>query len=95
MERVNEDVRTKIIVRAWKDPRFKEKLLKDPRAVMKEYGVVLPENVQVRCVENTSSNVTFVLPSVPADSKELSEEELHMIAGGRSRTQAKYPAQCR
>ncbi|MFI5333623.1 MAG: NHLP leader peptide family RiPP precursor [Chlamydiales bacterium] len=78
-----ENIRKKIIVRAWKDPSFKEKLLKNPRAALKEFGLEnIPENVQIKCVQDTSHNVTIVLPTAPVAVSELTEKELDKIAAG-------------
>lgn len=77
-----ETIRAKIIAHAWKDPRFKEKLMKNPRAAMKEMGFEVPENIQVRVVEDKADSFTFILPTPKAEMKELSEQELEKLAGG-------------
>ena len=83
-----EKLRAKIIARAWKDPRFKEKLLKNPKAAFAEMGLDLPENVQLKVVEDQTNSVTFVLPPVPssAKSQELSDQELAKLAAGQAET---------
>ena len=81
-----EKMRVKIIVRAWKDPRFKEKLLKNPRAAFKEMGVDLPENFQVNVVADQTNSMTFVLPPPIEGLKQLSDAELERLAGGRTGT---------
>ena len=77
-----EKIRAKIIARAWKDPRFKEKLLKNPRAAFKEMGLDLPENLQVKVQEDKSNSFTFVLPPAISHAKEMSDQELERLAGG-------------
>ena len=77
-----EKLRVKIIVRAWKDPRFKEKFLKNPKAAMKEMGLDVPDNTQVKVVEDKTNSFTFVLPSVPAQVGELSDGQLERLAAG-------------
>ena len=77
-----EKLRAKIIVRAWKDPRFKEKLLKNPHAAFKEMGLDLPENFQVKVVEDKANTFTFVLPRASGQLHELSDQQLEKMAGG-------------
>src|SRR5579872_2415747 len=72
----------KIVAHAWKDPRFKEKLLKNPKVALKEMGMDIPENFEVRVIEDKANSMTLVLPKAPAQSKELSEQELEKLAGG-------------
>ncbi len=73
---------SKVIARAWKDARFKEKLLKNPKEALKEMGMDVPANFDVRVVEDKANSMTFVLPNPPAKAKELSEQELQKMAGG-------------
>lgn len=76
-------IRAKIIARAWKDPRFKERLLKNPREVVKEYGLDIPETMKIQCFEDTNNSYTFVLPNSFSDSsRELTEEELNRVVAG-------------
>ena len=77
-----EKIRAKTIVRAWKDPRFKEKLLKNPRAAFKEMGLDLPANFQIKVVEDKPQAFTFVLPPAIAQAAALSDQELERLAGG-------------
>src|SRR5579872_6752575 len=75
----------KIVAHAWKDPKFKEKLLKNPKAALKEMGMDIPENFEVRVIEEKENSLTFVLPRTPAEVEELSDRDLNKLAGGRNR----------
>jgi hypothetical protein len=77
-----EKLRVKVLTRAWKDPAFKQKLLKNPKAALKEMGYNVPENVKLQCVENTATNYTLVLPSLPETAREMSDQELMKLAAG-------------
>ena len=48
----------------------------DPRGVLREFGLELPEGVEIRVWDSTSEVRYLVLPERPAGSEKLSEEEL-------------------
>lgn len=54
-----------LIAKAWDDDRLRNRLLSDPRAVLKEHGLEPPQGVEVRVVENTDSVIYLTLPSKP------------------------------
>lgn len=70
----------KIIRKIWDDPTQKEKLLQNPRSVLKENGINIPENVAIHIHENAENAIHFVLPQKPP--KDLSDDFLsHIVAG--------------
>lgn len=71
----------KVIAKSWNDPAFKERLMSDPKAVLAESGVSVPEGVNVNVYESTQQNWALVIPPAPA-SGELSDEALGGAAGG-------------
>ena len=70
-----------VVARTWQDEAFKQRLLGDPRAVLQEHGVPLPDGQAVRVVENTADTVHLVLPPKLPEG-ELSDEQLDQAAGG-------------
>jgi hypothetical protein len=56
--------------------------MSDPKAVMAEYGIDVPANIDVNVVENTDNTVHITMPMAPAGQGELSIEELSNVAGG-------------
>ena len=70
-----------IIAKAWMDEGFKQRLLADPAAALKQEGLDIPEGLRIKVVENTDKLVHFVLPAKPS-SHELSDEQLDKVAGG-------------
>lgn len=76
------DLYAKIITRAWKDQKFKAKLLSNPRAAFKEMGLEIPENIQVKVVEERPNSFTFVLPMPGAGIGEMSDQELEKLVAG-------------
>lgn len=62
-----------LIAKCWSDDSFKQKLLSDPKSVLKENGVDIPEGLEVKLVENTDKVFHLVIPAKP---DELSDEDL-------------------
>lgn len=57
-----------VIQRAWQDPSFKARLLENPKKVLQEVlGVILPDHVTVKAVEENSDELYFVLPQNPSE----------------------------
>ena len=60
----------------YKDPAYRSRVVKEPRAVLGEWGTDLGPDVEVR-VHDSSSEVRYlVLPERPAGTESMSEEEL-------------------
>ncbi|MBF0559393.1 MAG: NHLP leader peptide family RiPP precursor [Nitrospirae bacterium] len=74
-----------LISRACSDESFKARLLSDTMAVLKENGIVVPEDITVKAVENTDKLFHLVIPSQPVGR--LSDEDLNKVdAGDRCHT---------
>jgi len=65
---------SQIIARVWADEEFKQSFLSDPRGILAEHGIDMPDGVEIKVVEDTPGVRHFVLPPPPAD--ELTDEEL-------------------
>ncbi|MBD2207944.1 NHLP leader peptide family natural product precursor [Calothrix sp. FACHB-1219] len=81
-----ENLEAKIIARAWKSDAYKQELLENPKAVIaREFDVELPAEVSVQVLEETPTNLYFVLPMRPqfeeGELADVSEAELEAIAG--------------
>ena len=66
----------------WKDDALKSRFMSEPRAVLAEYGMAVPDGMDVNVVENADQCVHITLPMPPADHQDLSDEELRNVAGG-------------
>ena len=69
-----------LIAKCWADEDFKQRLLGNPVETLKAEGMELPEGVRVQVVENTSQDLTLVIPARPT---ELSDAELGSVGGGK------------
>ena len=68
----------------WKDEALKQRFMADPKAVLAEYGMDVPDGMDVNIVENTDNTVHITMPAPPNGAMDLSDEELSNAAGGTS-----------
>ena len=66
----------------WKDEALKARFMSDPKAVLAEYGMEVPEGFDFKVVENADNCVHITLPSPPEAHESLSDHELTKVAGG-------------
>lgn len=63
----------------YKSPPYRSRTVIDPRGVLREFGVVLPEHVEVRVWDSTAEIRYLVLPERPPDTAHLNEQELALL----------------
>ena len=66
----------------WKDEALKARFMSDPKAVLKEHGLDVPDGIDVKVVENADDCVHITLPAPPDGNMDLSNDELSNAAGG-------------
>ncbi|GGI44113.1 hypothetical protein GCM10008018_05480 [Paenibacillus marchantiophytorum] len=63
----NEVLKAQIIQKAWEDEAFKNQLIANPKAALKQaFNITLPDDIQVKAVEETSTEFVLVIPTNPA-----------------------------
>ncbi|HWI26097.1 MAG TPA: NHLP leader peptide family RiPP precursor [Stellaceae bacterium] len=77
------DLEAKIVKRCWEDDGFRKEFVADPAACFVKY-LKTPKAQLPKIVvhQEQPGSWHIVLPSVPAKSGELSDEELEKVAGG-------------
>ena len=60
----------------YKDPSYRSRIVREPRAVLAEFGLELGDDVAIRVFDSSSEVRYMVLPMRPAGTDGLSEEEL-------------------
>jgi nitrile hydratase alpha subunit len=60
----------------YKSFNYRQRVVHDPRGVMREFGLVLPDDVEVRVHDSTADIRYLVLPVRPKGTEGLSEIEL-------------------
>tara|TARA_Y100000588_G_scaffold220812_1_gene234703 strand:+ start:2247 stop:2837 length:591 start_codon:yes stop_codon:yes gene_type:complete len=60
----------------YKSENYRSRVVREPRAVLKEFGTVLPDGISVRVHDNTADMRYLVLPRRPDGTEGMSQEEL-------------------
>jgi hypothetical protein len=63
----------RIVLRAWKDEEFKQKLIDDPNAALADMGFHVPRGANFVIVENTLDRRHLVLPAPPSGDVSVTE----------------------
>jgi len=78
----------------YKSSAYRSRAVIDPRGVLKEFGLDLPSDVEVRVWDSTAELRYLVLPERPAGTESLNEEALAALVTRNSMigvAQVKYP----
>jgi nitrile hydratase len=62
--------------RWFKSPEYRGRVVREPRGVLADFGVELPDGVEIRVWDSSSEVRYLVVPERPAGTEGLSEEEL-------------------
>ena len=60
----------------YKSLEYRARAVRDPRGVLREFGTILPDGVEVKVVDSTADCRYLVLPLPPADYRDRSREDL-------------------
>ncbi|QCP52977.1 nitrile hydratase subunit alpha [Trinickia violacea] len=60
----------------YKSTAYRARAVRDPRGVLRDFGVTLPESTEIRVWDSTAEVRYLVIPRRPAGTEGLSEEEL-------------------
>ena len=63
--------------RFWSDNKFRSELEKDPKAVLKQEGIIIGDVDRFEVVVNDSQNAYLVLPAQPAN---ISKQDMDQLA---------------
>jgi hypothetical protein len=72
-----------LIRRAWRDPAFRERLVKDPKKTIEaEFGRAVAADCEIVVVDESQGKVGIVIPVPPPAGAALSDQDLEKVAGG-------------
>lgn len=60
----------------YKDPAYRARSVREPRALLREMGLDLPESVDITVWDSSAENRYFILPMRPEGTEDMSEDEL-------------------
>lgn len=60
----------------FKDPTFRARMAREPRVVLKEFGVEIPAEVEIKLWDSSAQIRWMVLPERPAGTENMTEAEL-------------------
>jgi len=63
----------------YKSPAYRSRMVREPRALLREMGCDVPEDVEIRVWDSSAEIRYLVLPERPAGSEQASEEALAAI----------------
>jgi nitrile hydratase subunit alpha len=63
----------------YKDPTFRSRAAREPRAVLKEFGLDIPQSIEVKVWDSSAQIRWFVVPERPAGTEGLSEAQLEAL----------------
>ena len=63
----------------YKSPAYRARMVREPRALLAEMGLVLPEDVEIRVWDSSAEIRYLVLPERPAGTEDLTEHELATV----------------
>ena len=73
-----------LFAECWGDDALKARFVNDPKSVLAERDMAIPEGVDVKVVENADDCVYITLPASRHVESQISDEELSGAAGGGS-----------
>ena len=79
------DYELDIIVKAWRDEKFRQQLLSNPKkAIEQEFNIVVPADVSISVHEESDNALHLIVPSIPSNfvAEDLSDDELREVIGG-------------
>ena len=60
----------------YKSPEYRSRVVREPRAVLQEFGVELPPDKEIRVWDSTAEMRYLVVPERPTGTDDLSEDQL-------------------
>ena len=56
---------SELVAQIWTDKKLKQRLMDESASVLREHGIGVPTDLEIRVVENTDKISYFILPAQP------------------------------
>lgn len=63
----------------YKDPTFRSRAAREPRAVLREFGLAVPDRTEIKIWDSSAQIRWFVVPARPAGTEGMTEIELEAL----------------
>lgn len=73
-----------VFAACWKDDDLKARFIADPKAVLSEFGMTVPDGLDLKVVENTDDCVHITLPVSASEDHDVADSDLTAAAGGHT-----------
>ena len=71
---------SRIVAKCWMDEGYKKSFIADPAAILKDEGITVPDGINIRVLEDTPEQRSFILPAKPDDLGSVEELEDRLAA---------------
>lgn len=82
IQETESELLARVVVKAWTDAAYRDRLLREPREVLEEAGLSFEDGTSVHIHAESPSSRHFVLPTPPPESS-LEEGDLQLVAHDR------------
>lgn len=78
----NRAIAAELVAKAMQDLKFRKAFVDNPKPLLMDAGADLDDDVEIQVLENTEKTRYILLPALPGNVGDLSEEQLLAVAGG-------------
>ncbi len=70
----------RIVAKCWMDHDFKKTFVENPALILKDEGIMVPDGMKIRVLEDTKDLRSIILPVKPEDLGQIEELEDRLAA---------------
>lgn len=67
-----------VVAKSWTDPDFKKRLMADPKSTLAGEGIQVPDNANVKVIDQQPNDMHLILPPRPAGDINVSNVASHL-----------------
>lgn len=70
-----------VVAKSWTDPAYKQRLMADPKSVLASEGIQVPDQANVKVIDQQPNDVHLILPPKPAGDINVTNAASHLSSG--------------